>query len=252
MTVIKSAQSGPLLKDAIALDLGDLARQAEEIRAAADRAARAILLHAQAEARKLTAGARQEGLAQGRAEGRALGREQGRAEGRAEALKQTAEELVKLQKSWTQAAGQWDAQRQAMEREARRAVLDLALRLGEKITRRVVELDPTVVADQLANIMAQVLRAQDLTVRINPQDRPILEQALPQLLAHFPQFQHVHLVEDAQAGRGSCVAGCGQGSISADLDVQLRRLAGVLLPDRGVIAAPPGVIPIDPGPAATA
>jgi flagellar assembly protein FliH len=237
MTVIKSAQSAPLLKDAIVLDLGDLSRQAEQVRAAAGKAARAILLSAQQEAQKLTGNARQEGLAQGLAEGRAQGLEQGRQQGRAEAITQSAAQLAKLQQAWTHAAEKWEAQRADMERQARQAVLELALRLGEKVTRRVVQVDPTVVADELANVLAQVLGTQDLSVRLNPLDRPTVEEALPQLLAKFPQFKHIHMVDDALVERGGCVVGCGQGSISAELDVQLGRLAQVLLPDGRAVAA---------------
>jgi flagellar assembly protein FliH len=253
MAVIKSTQSSPLLKNAVVLDLGDLSRQAEHVRTEAGQAARAIVLQAQQQARGLTAHGRQEGLAQGLVEGRARGLEEGRKQGRSEALAQSAQELEKLQKAWTEAASHWDQQRQDLEREARQAVLDLALRLGEKITRRMAQVDPTVVADQLAHVLAQVLTAQDLMVRVHPADRPTLEQAMPRLVAQFPRFRHLHLVDDAQVSRGGCVVACGQGSISADLDAQLSRVAELLLPDRRAVAAPPGSlllgVTVAPGPA---
>jgi flagellar biosynthesis/type III secretory pathway protein FliH len=63
---------------------------------------------------------------------------------------------------------------------------------------------------------------------------------MPRLSAQFPRFRHLHLVDDTQVSRGGCVVGHGQGSISADLDTQLARLAEVLLPDRRAVASPPG------------
>jgi flagellar biosynthesis/type III secretory pathway protein FliH len=242
VAVIKSTHSAPLLKEAVALDLGDLSRQADQVRAQAGQAARAILLQAQEQARALTGHARQEGLLQGLAQGQTQGLEEGRRQGRTEALAQSAAEFEKVQKAWLDAAAQWDQQRQDLERDARQAVLELALRLGEKITHRMAQVDPTVAADQLAHVLRQVLTAQDLTVRIHPSDRPTLEQAMPRLSAQFPRFRHLHLVDDATVSRGGCVVAYGQGSISADLDTQLGRLAELLLPDRRAVAAPPGAL----------
>lgn len=235
MAVIKSQNAQTLLKDAVVLDLGDLRRQAAALQQAAQAQARRIIVQAQEEAARLTAGAHAKGFEKGLREGLDKGTQQGLTEGRkqghAQALEQTSAQVQQLQQAWIAAAGAWDAQRQEMDRQARSAVLDLALALAEKIVHRTVHVDRGVVVDQVAAAMNCLLRPMDVTVRIHPADREILQEAMPGLLAQFPQFRHVHLLEDAAVGRGGCVLTHGQGQIDARVQTQLSRIAELLLPE---------------------
>lgn len=248
MSLIKATDAAPLIKDAIVLDLGDLGRQATRLKEAALTKAQQIVRDAQSEARRLTQQSHGLGLEQGRSEGFAKGLEEGRAQGRAEALKQASEQLRRLQENWTRAAAEWDRQRQDMDRQAREAVLALAVRMGEKLTHRLVEIDPTVVVDQVAMALGHVLRPLDVTVRIHPEDRPVMEEALPQLLAEFAQLKHVRLMDDPAVGRGGCVLTYGQGRVDATIDTQLRRVVELLIPDDVQVRETPSVRP-EGGPA---
>jgi flagellar assembly protein FliH len=234
MAVIKASQSGPLLKEAIVLDLGDLGRQGERIRAAAEARTRQIIEAGQKEAARLVAGAREEGLREGRAEGLAQGLAQGRAQGRAEAFQQSTEQLKLLQEAWAAAMKEWDGQREAMERDARLAVLELAIKLAEKLTRRRVEVDPTLVVEQVRVALRHVLRPLDVTLRIHPEDRTVVEEAMPRLTAEFPHFPHIQLADDPLVGRAGCVVSYGRGRIDATLDTQLRRIVELLLPEPAI------------------
>jgi flagellar assembly protein FliH len=231
MAVIKASQSGPLLKEAIVLDLGDLGRQGERLRAAAEAKTRQIIEAGQKEAERLVAGAREEGLREGRAEGLVQGLAQGRDQGRAEAFQKSTEQLKQLQEAWCAAMKDWDGQREAMEREARQAVLELAIKLAEKLTHRMVEVDPTLVVEQVRVALRHVLRPLDLTLRIHPEDRGVVEEAMPRLTAEFPHFPHLQLANDPQVGRAGCVVSYGRGRIDATLDTQLRRIVELLLPE---------------------
>ena len=55
------------------------------------------------------------------------------------------QQLQQLQQAWLAAATEWNSQRAAMEREARAAVLELAVRLGQKVTHRIVKTDPSLI-----------------------------------------------------------------------------------------------------------
>ncbi len=160
MSLIKSQNAAGLLKEAIVLDLGDLGRQAAKLQAAAHARARKTIADAQQEALLLVEGAHAKGLAQGHAEGLAQGTAQGlsegRAQGRAEALAQAAAQLQQLQKSWLAAGADWESRRDALEREARETALDLALTLAEKLVHRIIEVDRTVVVDQVGNALSHV------------------------------------------------------------------------------------------------
>jgi flagellar assembly protein FliH len=231
MTLVKHNDAVPLLKEAIVLDLGDVAKQARQLREAAQAKARQMLTSAAAEAQRLTENAAGAGFAQGHADGFRRGLEEGRQQGRAEALSQANEQLARIQDAWIQAAAQWDEHCQQFDRDARQAVLELALRLTERLVHRTVSTDAGVVVDQLAAALAYVLTPADLAVHINPCDRPVLEEALPRLMARFGHLQRVGLVEDASIATGGCIVQHGQGRIDATLDTQLQRITELLIPE---------------------
>lgn len=234
MALVKSQNAAGMLKEAIVLDLGDLGRQAAKLQAAAESRARKTVSDAEQEAARLVSGAHakgfEKGLAEGAAKGMAEGLEAGRKQGRAEALQQSAAELKKLQQGWAAAAADWEARRETLDREARDAVLDLALTLAEKLVHRIIQVDRSVVVDQIANALAHVMRDQDLSVRICPQDRAVVAEALPDLLREFTHLKHLHLVDDPAVAPGGCVVICGQGRIDATIETQLQRVVEFMLP----------------------
>lgn len=235
MALIKAQSASSLLKEAIVLDLGDLGRQAAKVQAAMEAKARQTLADAQQAAAKIIEEAKSKGFDEGRGKGFEQGLAEGRKQGRAEALAQTADQLRQLQESWTAAASQWEVNRSTLESEGSERLLEMALRLAEKIVHRVIEIDPSVVVDQVATSLSHVLREFDVIVRIAPQDRPVLEEALPQLLAEFSHLKHVRLVDDPAVGAGGCILTYGQGQVDATIDTQLRRVVELMLPGDSTI-----------------
>lgn len=230
MPIIKASNSTALLKDAIVLDMGDLALQARRIKEAAAAQARALLDQAKAEAAALIQKAHGEGYTAGQAQGYAKGLEEGRLAGRQESLAAAQTDLEKLKETITSAFTQLEAQKQQMELDAKQAVLEMALKMGEKLVHRIVEVDKQVIGDVLADALAHVLGPMEVTVRICPEDRAVLEEVMPELKAQFAVFKQVHLVDDANVSRGGCVLVYGQGRLDATLETKLRRVVEMILP----------------------
>ena len=230
MPIIKASQSTPLLKDAIVLDLGDLAKQGQRLRETAKAQAQAILDQAQAQAQALVSKGHDEGFARGRAEGIAQGLEEGRASGRSEALAKAESNLQRMQESLRALLAQMEAIQERWVLDARQAVLEVAIKMGEKLVHRIVEVDPQVASDALADALAHVLGPMEVTVRICPEDRTVLEEAMPELQSQFHSFKHVHLVDDASVSRGGCVLTYGQGRLDATVETKLRRVVELILP----------------------
>jgi len=230
MPVLKSHDAAGFARDAIVLDLGDIGRQAARIRMQAEAKAAQIINDAERKAQQLIEQAEGIGFERGRAEGLARGVEEGRAQGHADALAAAQEQFAQLQTAWADVAEQLDGQRRAMDREARAAVLQFALKMAELLVHRVIEVDPTVVVDQLAAALALVMQPMDVAVRINPADRDTLAEAMPQLMAEFNHFQHVQLLDDETIHRGGCVVTYGQGAIDATVQTQIARVIDVILP----------------------
>lgn len=233
MPVIKNNSAAPLLKEAVVLDLGDLARQGERVVAAARERARRIVAEAEQRAQALANAAHDQASAQGREAGLTQGLEEGRQQGRQEAFEHMQQQLQALSDAWRELAMQWQAMRDELAHESREAVVDFALRFAERVVHRVIEVDPTVIVDQVAGALEHVLQPLEATVLIHPDDQPVLEEALPQLLEEFSHLKDVHLKTSTDIGRGGCEVRFSQGAVEATVEGQMARIVDLILPSGG-------------------
>jgi len=231
MPLVKEHSAATNAHEAIVLDLGDLRKQADRLKADARAEADRIVAEARAEAARLTARADERGHAEGYARGHAEGVEAGRAEGRAQALADTAEQFDRLHANWRAAIGPWEARRAEMLDEVRRSLFDFALRLAARVTKRVPAVDPAVVVDQVEAALAQMARSADARVRVHPEDRALVEEAAPTLVRDLELAERIDIVEDEAIERGGCVVVYGRGRIDATIDGQLDRIVQTLLPE---------------------
>ena len=231
MAVIKNQSAPNYLRDAIVLDMGDLRRQADRLRADAEKQAKQIIADAQAEAATMAQQAREQAEKSGYEQGMQKGLEEGRKKGHAEALATTSGQLQQIQKAWLDAAASWNAQRDEAERDARQTILRLGLLFAEKIVQRVVQVDSEVIIDQLSEAIGYVLRPTNVSVRINPADRAVVDEAMPELIKGLAHLQHVEVIDDDSIARGGCTVAYGQGRIDATIETQMRRLVELIIPD---------------------
>ncbi len=229
MALIKNTKAAGLVRQGAVLDLGDLNRQAERVLEQARAEAQRIVEHSRAEAQELVAQAAQRGHAEGKEQGLAEGREQGRLQGREEAVGQFKSQIGDLISSWMEAAQRWESDRNAMLDAAREDVLEFALAMGTKITHRTIEADPTVVTDQLAEALALLAEPTAVTVSINPEDRPMVESVLPDMLQRLSRCAHIDVREEATVSRGGCIVAMGKGRIDATIERQIDRIVATIL-----------------------
>ncbi len=233
MPLIKRDNSSQLAKSAVVLDLGDLQREAERIIEQAEDEAKRIIAEANQTAAELNASAGEEGYKEGQVKGHEEGRAEGLKEGRTEAKDEVQARLRSITESWDEALQHWEDERSAMLLAAREDVLIFAFSLARKVVGRVVETTPEVVRDQLAETLARLNRPTSVSVAINPADRPLIEEVLPELAERIIRCEHVEIQEDASISRGGCVVRTASGHIDATIEKQLDRLAESLLPGRG-------------------
>jgi len=230
MPVVKQYAARPAMKEAVVLDLGDIGAQAEKLRIAAEAKAQAILDTAQTKADTLAEGAEQKGHAQGLERGIAQGITQGQAEGKAQVLADLKPRLEEVAGAFMQVAAQWEDQRHQLHTEAKAAVLELALRLAEKVVHRVVELDRSVVTDHVAEALVYALAPTEVVVAVSPEDEPIVQEALPELVKSFANLQHATLETDANLAPGGCIIKFAEGQVDASIEKQLSRIVEAMLP----------------------
>ncbi len=237
MPVLKNESSGSATKDAIVLDMGDLRRQADQLRQAAQLHAEKIVHQAKQQAGQIADQAREQAYEQGYQDGFAKGATEGREKGHAEALAEHRRQLEQLSETWQREFAQWNAQREAMETEGKQAILRMGAIFGEKVVHRVVDMDPTVVVHQLAESLSYVLKPCNVTIRVNPADRPIIDEAMPQLLHGLSHLERVRVDDDNAVSAGGCIIDFGKGRIDATVDTQLDRLVQTILPsDRNQVS----------------
>lgn len=232
MGLIKQADAARIAGSAVALHLGDLKREGEEILAAARGEAERVLREARAERERLIGSASEAGYREGYERGYDEGRGKGEEDGQAEALGSSSATLAGLAESWGLALARFEDERERMIDEARSDIVRLAAAFAERVTRRVVALDPGAsVAAQIEAVLRAAIRPTRVVIAVHPEDMPRAESALPALMRRIGGTEHAELVEDASLDRGSCIARLpGGGVIDASLTTQVDRLVAAILP----------------------
>lgn len=231
MALIRRADAQEATRDALVLDLGDLARQGEAILRQARSRAASLLEQAQNERDRLVAGAREIGRVEGMSQGHLEGLAKGAEEGTAQALAQTKATVNALMATWTQALDQFNAQRELMIAQARQDILALGLEIARRITHRAVQADPRAVEPALQNVLSLVMRPTRARISVNPEDEALTRQLLPGLVDRLGRVRDVEVQADDSIQRGGCILRTeGGASIDASIQTQLDRIVEALLP----------------------
>jgi flagellar assembly protein FliH len=236
MGLIKSANTPPSVT---VFSLRDVEKQAEGLIVRARERAELIVAAAQEEAERIKRDARLEGFAQGRTEGLARGTQEGTAEGRQRAHAEHSAALQELSRVLTLLIEQLDRSRQELEAAAVREVLGLAVAIAERVTKRQGVLDPRVAVANVSEALKLVIHGSDVRIAVHPDQKAILEEALPSLRAQWSGLKHVELLADETLTPGGCRLYTTQGEVDGDLDGQLRRIVADLLPDSAAGGAAP-------------
>ncbi len=230
MPVLKFDEPVCATRDAIVLDLADIAAQARAMRLAAQAEADRIIEAARERVSKQADQAHESASQEGYQAGYEQGQQAGLEAGRKEAFEAQQKQLTDLHEQWSQALQSLSGNREALEKAARQRVLEFALLVAERVVHRTIEVDQTVVLDQIASALDLVFKPLSVSIHIHPDDKQVVEEALPRLQAEFANLKGITLVTDEAVSRGGCLIKHGQGEIDADLDAQLHRIAQAILP----------------------
>ena len=211
--------------------LRDVENVAKAVLLRARQQAEALLAEAQREGEEIKKQAHARGLEEGLLEGVTRGTEEGRLAGHQQALAEHRGKLAEAVGALSTAMIELNASRADLESAALRAVVELAIAVARRVTKRQGLLDPAVLAENLREAMKLVVHAGDVKVAVHPDQRRTLEEALPLLRLEFPRLGHVGLVDDPAVSPGGCRVFAGGGQIDAELEQQLDRVAAELLPD---------------------
>lgn len=234
MPMIRQSDRDEIARDAIALHLGDLMERGKSLREEAKRRGQAIIDKAHAERQRILEGAQEKGFEAGRAEGLSAGYRDGFEKGHAEALEEARKRTAALAAAWESELAAFVAKRQELVDEAGADVLELVLKIAERVIKRKLEAEPDVVVGQLEHVLSMVARPTRLVVRAHPEDRALLGELLPGIVSRFAMVKHLEMTDDASLSRGSIVAldagADGAAKFDADVQAQLERIAAAIVP----------------------
>jgi flagellar assembly protein FliH len=234
MAVVKAQQASVRFGGAVCMDLADFKAEAARLLAEAQGERDRILREARVEAARLRAqeaeAGRQEGFEIGRAEGTARGKAEIEEAARELARQEHSARLAALSDSWEQSLAHWEVSREALEREARRHLLRLALGIASRVVQRVVEADPDVALQQLEGALELLGKATAVTMVCSPDDRQHLEEHLPRVLERLGSTVNVTFIADPSVAAGGALIRVAEGGIDATIETQLDRIAHALIP----------------------
>ena len=210
--------------------LADVERHAKAVLMRAQQQAEQLLAAAQSEGEQLKQQAHAEGLAQGRREGTAQGLDQGRQAGHQQALNEHRVQLQQAIVALSEALNSLNASRADLEAHALAEVVQLAIAIACRVTKRQGLIEPEVLAANLTEAMKLVVHSSDVRIATHPSQRATLDAALPQLRMQWPNLTHIQIVDDSSLDPGGCRVFSADGQIDADLAGQLDRIASELLP----------------------
>ena len=179
MPLIPAAETDTVLRSAIVLDLGDIAAQGEKLKAQAKREAERIVAEGRAERARLLEGASEEGRRAGFEQGLAEGRAEGERQGHEAAAAEAAAQFESVRAGFEQALGSFEAIREDMLREARADLLQLAMAIARRITRRMIAVDAEAAAQQLEGALEHVAAGSSLVIEVSAREREAALAAIP-------------------------------------------------------------------------
>jgi flagellar assembly protein FliH len=194
---------------------------------------------------KTVAAAREESRTQGIAAGKKEGFEQGRAEGLKAGIDQVHREAYENAFKEKQAFVEGES-KPALEMlaqivetlqsefdrirtDARQELVHLAVSIAEKIVRREINLDPTVVLSTVHKAIDLSLKKHGVRVLVSPDDYSAVSQYLPNLNAAFARVDNITLVADESVKSGGCVVESGAGTVDMKIETQLLEIERALI-----------------------
>lgn len=230
-TVIKAGGGGKRVKRLETLKLQDHMAEANAVVQAAHTKAARIAEHAKKLADQAYENARRTGLRNGFKEGRATGHEAGRKEAFDSGKAEFNEHQKNLISSLSRLTAEFESHKRELLERARHDLLTLAVKLAERITKRVGAVDRLAAVANATEAIRHVGHRTDLVIRIHSDDRDAMNTYAGTLSAELDMKEHLAVVVDDTISPGGCIVQSPETQVDATLDQQLAQAVALLLGD---------------------
>ncbi|RKO66905.1 FliH/SctL family protein [Desulfofundulus salinus] len=198
--------------------------KSEEILAAAQREAAAILEKARHEAEALA----RETAARAREEGLQEGWEEGYREGYRKAVEDAAAGAQALREEARQVLQQAEEIRRATLEALEGEVVALAREMAEKIVAAQLTIDPTIVLNIVREALEAARIREQVVIYVNPEQKKLMEERREEILLILPPGTVLNIIGDPAIEPGGCRIETADGRVDATLDARWQALEEVL------------------------
>jgi flagellar biosynthesis/type III secretory pathway protein FliH len=171
-----------------------------------------ILAAAQAEAEQI----REQARLQGHAEGYEAGR--------ADAAAQCAPAVQALAETLAQA----QAERERVAEHMEESAVGLGLQIADKALTGAITAQPERVVDVVRGALRCLVERERVTILVNPQDLPIVRDAVAGLIQQLGGIEHLEVQEERRVHRGGAMVRSTTGEIDARIETKLDRAREIL------------------------
>ncbi|MCA9244083.1 MAG: hypothetical protein KDA32_09025 [Phycisphaerales bacterium] len=207
----------------------DFERQARSTLSEARREAERILAQAYEKADQIRSGARETALAEGLAEGRERGRREAREQAAKQALEESRAAIHSLVETITSIATRFDERKLRLLAEAERGVIELAVRIADRVCRMRAAEGADVAVAQVRELLELAQDRHDALIRISPADDKAIRRVVADLATRIDELKHVAIEVDPTMQAGDCALVSREGAIDARLQTRIDRVAAALI-----------------------
>ena len=212
-----------------AFNLNDIAAEADQIIADAQRRRDEMLAGVDAQIAAQRDKARQEGYQSGHQQGLEEGREVGRQQAFEQASKEFAQHCGQTRRALTGILNEFDQSKQRILWQAEQTTVKLALAIAEKVVKKTAPGDPAITAESTKAVLKLISRATDVVVRVSPQDIQYLNDMVDGNETPFGKYHSVTVEPDETITPGGYRVHTAQGSIDGTIETQIQRIADELV-----------------------
>ncbi len=145
-------------------------------------------------------------------------------EGKIEATQQVEAEFREKIESLAGAIEKFDRERKIYFSQNESALVELSLKIAEKIVHEIPEFVPGVIRHSMKSIIEILTSESVVEIFLNPQDLSEFPDLKSVLESSSPNIEKIIIKGDPRISRGGCVVGTENGKIDARLETQLAKL----------------------------
>lgn len=159
---------------------------------------------------------KKEGYDDGKKKGFTEGQEKGRQQGFA-AVDKTMEEALEIKRKALK-------EKERMVKEAEREILQLVLKISDKVLDEQVKTNPEAVLGIVKKALKKCTYSDEVTVKVSPGDYNLVERSKQRLLSKIDGITRLNIVAQEAMPQGSCVLETDAGNIASGVEVQLGKI----------------------------